>query len=77
MICPICRQTEIVDRRTRVIFARDEFQLVVKNVPARICPSCDEAYVGEDVVVKLLQDADKMSKAGILENVIEYKDNGL
>jgi YgiT-type zinc finger domain-containing protein len=77
VICPICRQAEIVDRLISVAFARGEFRLAVNHVPARICPHCEEAYLGEDIVVKLLQDADEMSKAGILENVIEYNYNGL
>ena len=55
-----------------VNFERGEFRLVVNNVPARICPSCGEAYVDEEVAVKLLQDAEEMSKAGINDDVIEY-----
>ncbi len=72
MICLICRQAELVDGFTSVTFERREMRLVVKHVPARICPSCGEAYVEEDVAARLLQDAEAMSAAGELDSVIEY-----
>ena len=72
MICVICRQAEIVDGLTSVKFERGEMRLVVNNVPARICPRCEEAYVEEEVAAQLLRDAENTSKAGMLDNVIEY-----
>lgn len=72
MKCLICRQAEIVDGLTSVIFERGEMRLVVNSVPARVCPSCGEAYVDEEVAVRLLRDAKEMSRAGMMENVIEY-----
>lgn len=72
MICLICRQAETVDGLTTVRFERGEMRLVVNNVPARICPSCGEAYVDEDVAGKLLRDAEKMSEAGEMDDVIEF-----
>jgi YgiT-type zinc finger domain-containing protein len=62
MICLICRQAELVEDFTSVTFERGEMRLVMNNVPARLCPSCGEAYVAEDV-----------SAAGILDNIIDYK----
>ena len=73
MICLICRQAETVDGFTRVIFERDEMKLLVNNVPARVCPSCGEAFVDEDVAMQLLLDAERMSASGEMENEIEYK----
>ena len=72
MICLVCRQAETIDGLTSVNLERGEMRLVVNNVPARVCPSCEEAYVDEDVAMQLLQDAEKMSKVGTLDNVIEY-----
>jgi len=71
-MCLICRQAEIIDGLTSVNFERGEMRLVVNNVPARVCPRCGEAYVGAEVTMQLLQDAEEMSKAGILDGVIEY-----
>ena len=72
MICLICRQAETADGLTSVNFERGEMRLTVIRVPARVCPRCGEAYVQEDVAIRLLQEAKKMSEAGIREDVIEY-----
>jgi len=73
MICLICRQAETVDGLTSVHFERGQMRLVVKDIPARVCPSCGEAYMDEDVAVQLLRDAEAMSAAGEVDAVIEYK----
>jgi len=72
MICLICRQSETSNSLTSVSFERGEVRLVVNNVPARVCPNCDEAYVDEAVAAQLLRSVKKLSEAGILEDVIEY-----
>ena len=72
MICLICRQSETVNGLASVHFERGEMRLVVNNVPARVCPSCGEAYVEEQVAVSLLRSADAMSAAGEIQGVIEY-----
>jgi len=72
MICLICRQVETIDGLTSVTFERGELRLVVNSVPARICPSCGEAYVDEDIAVKLLLDAEDVSNSGKLDVVREF-----
>lgn len=72
MICLICRQAETVDGLTSVYFERREMRLVVNNVPARICPSCGDAYVDEQVAVSLLRGAEAMSAAGDVGGVIDF-----
>ena len=72
MICLICRQAETVDGLTSVHFERGEMRLVVNHVPVRVCPSCGEAYVEEQVAVSLLRGADEVSAAGEMDAVIEY-----
>jgi YgiT-type zinc finger domain-containing protein len=69
MICLICRQVEIVAGFVSVNFERGEMRLVVNAVPARICPSCGEQYVDEDVAVKLLRDAAEMFELGTMDKV--------
>ncbi len=73
MICLICRQVETLDGLTSVTFERGELRLVVNSVPARICPSCGEAYVDEKVAVQLLRDAKEISRAGTLDVILEFK----
>ena len=73
MICLICRQAETVDGLTSLHFERGEMRLVVNHVPARVCPSCGEAYVEEQVAVSLLREAEAMSAAGELDGVRDYQ----
>ncbi|MGZ9234927.1 MAG: type II toxin-antitoxin system MqsA family antitoxin [Anaerolineales bacterium] len=72
MICVICRQTETTEGITSVKFERDELRLVINKVPARICPSCGEAYVDEKVATQLLALAAELSRAGIVDISSEY-----
>ena len=43
MICLMCKKAEPLPGLTRVTFERGEFSLVVKNVPALICPGIGSA----------------------------------
>jgi YgiT-type zinc finger domain-containing protein len=73
MICLICRQADVISSLTSVTFERGEMRLLIDKVPASVCPSCGEAYVDEDVAVQLLQDAEEMSVAGVMDDVMEYR----
>ena len=64
-----------MDGLTSVHFERGEMRLVVNHVPARVCPSCGEAYVEEQVAVRLLRDAEAMSAAGEMDSVIDFQIN--
>ena len=72
MNCLICRQAELVDGFTSINFERGEIRFMINHVPARVCPSCGEAYVEEDVAVRLLRDAEATSAAGEMDIVTEY-----
>jgi len=70
MICLICRQAEIVNGLTAVHFEREEMNLKVTAVPARVCPNCGEAYVDEGVAAQLLTIAEEMSAQGMNGDLI-------
>ena len=72
MICLICRRAETIDGLTSVKFERGEMRLVIKSVPAHVCPSCGEAYVAENIATQLLQDAEEMSAMGEFESETEF-----
>jgi len=72
MNCLICRQAEIVDGFTSITLERDEFKLVINNVPAQVCPNCGEAIVDEDVTFRLLSLAEDVTNEGIFEDVCDY-----
>lgn len=52
--CLICKQDETRSGVTTVTLERDGSTLVIKGVPAQVCPNCGEAYVDEDVTDELL-----------------------
>lgn len=72
MICLICRKAQIVESFTTVEFERGEFKLVVNNVPARICPSCQESFVEEGVAARLLNMARQRFESGTLDTECKY-----
>ncbi|HSJ87612.1 MAG TPA: YgiT-type zinc finger protein [Anaerolineales bacterium] len=72
MNCLMCQQAEIIDGQVRVLLKRDEMQLTVNQVPAQVCLSCGEAYVEEDVAVRLLHGAETFSAAGEIDSSVEY-----
>ena len=72
MKCIICRQAEVIPGTTTVTRERGGLTLVVKDVPAQVCPNCGEAYLDEGVTAQLLQDAEVMVEAGTLVDVRRY-----
>jgi YgiT-type zinc finger domain-containing protein len=72
MICIICSHAETVEGSTLVSFARGEFRLLVNRVPARICPSCGEAFVDEVIAKQVLQIAKQTYECGVLDTQCEY-----
>jgi YgiT-type zinc finger domain-containing protein len=72
MNCLICRQAHTTDGFTSILFERGELKLVVHRVPARVCPHCGEAYVDEDIALRLLQTAEDRAASGDLNHEEEY-----
>jgi YgiT-type zinc finger domain-containing protein len=72
MNCLICRQAEIVHGFTSITFEREEFRLLIRNVPAQICRNCGESIVDEDVALRLLSIAEDAIHEGIMEDTREY-----
>ena len=54
MKCIICRQAETQPGITTVTLERGGLIMVVKGVPARVCPTCGEEHVEEQVTARLL-----------------------
>ena len=61
MRCVICEQAEVKPGYTTVRLERGAVTLVFKNVPARICPNCGEAFVDEAVTARLLNEAETIA----------------
>ena len=72
MNCIICRQSELIEGFTSIPFERDEFRLLMRNVPAHVCPNCGEAIVDEEVAIRLLEKAESIFEQGLMEGADEY-----
>jgi YgiT-type zinc finger domain-containing protein len=72
MICILCKQGTARSGQTTVTLERQDLHLVVKNVPALICPICGEAYTDEETAAQLLALAEDMRSAGLEADVIVY-----
>jgi hypothetical protein len=46
--------------------------LVIKNVPARVCENCGEAYVDEKVTDELLEQAEELVQTGTQVEIRQY-----
>ena len=72
MKCVVCKQADVRPGHTTVTLERDGLTLVVKNVPAQVCPNCGEAYVDEAVTSRLLRDAEDTARAGAEVDIRQY-----
>lgn len=54
MMCVICKHGETRTGTTTVTLERDTTTLVIKDVPARVCANCGEAYFDADTTDALL-----------------------
>ncbi len=72
MRCLICKQDETRPGVTTITLERDGLTLVVKEVPAQVCPNCGEAYADEDAAAQLLKTAEQMVRVGTLVDVRQY-----
>jgi YgiT-type zinc finger domain-containing protein len=73
MKCLMCKNETTVVGTTTVMFERDGMTLVVKNVPAQVCPNCGEAYVDEDTSARLLKSAETAAREGVQVEVRDYQ----
>ena len=72
MRCVICKQGDTAVLTTTVTLERGDTVLVIRDVPADVCTNCGEAYVGEDVAVRLLEDVEAAVRDGIEIDIRRY-----
>jgi YgiT-type zinc finger domain-containing protein len=72
MECVIGKRGETRPGTPTVTVKRNFTVLVIKGVPADICATCGEEYVGETTTAYLLRTAEEVSRAGVEVDVREY-----
>ena len=68
----ICKKAETVPGTTTVMLERGGLTLVIKNVPAKVCSNCGEAYVDERTTEQMLSTAEQMAASGALVDIRQY-----
>jgi YgiT-type zinc finger domain-containing protein len=68
----ICKKAETVPGTTTVMLERGGLTLVIKNVPAKVCSNCGEAYVDERTTEQMLFTAEQMAASGALVDIRQY-----
>lgn len=71
MKCLICKQAETYPGVTTVTLERNGLTLVLKDVPAQVCPNCGEVYADEDATAELLESAEEMAQIGTLKQNLD------
>ena len=72
MKCVICKNGEVTSGTTTVTLERGATTLVVKGVPARVCPTCGEEYVDEVTARGLLETAEAAARTGVQVEVRQF-----
>lgn len=72
MKCVVCKQAETRPGKATVTLERAGVTLVVKGVPAMVCPNCGEEYVDEVTTRRLLQSAEAAARSGVQVDIREY-----
>jgi YgiT-type zinc finger domain-containing protein len=72
MTCVICKQGKTQRGKTTVMLERQGMTLVFKEVPARVCANCGEAYVEDSLSAGLLKAAEDAARAGVQVDVREF-----
>jgi YgiT-type zinc finger domain-containing protein len=72
MKCAICKHGETALGEATVTLQRGESTIVLKNVPADVCPNCGEYYLSETTTERVLEKAEDAVRKGALIEVLRY-----
>ena len=73
MKCIMCKHGNVIDGTTTVTLERHNTTIVFKDVPARICENCGEAYIDDSVSTGLLNHAEKIAEQGTEVDIRHYQ----
>ena len=70
--CTFCKSGRLRPGHTTMTLERGTMTVVIKQVPARVCDTCGEAYLEEEVVEQLFREADEAVARGAEVEVRHY-----
>ena len=71
-ICLICKTGRPAPGQTTVTLQRGDSTIIVKAVPADVCPNCGEYYLADDVSAKVLEQAEAAVRSGAEVEIRSY-----
>lgn len=72
MTCVICKGGEVKPGRTTLTVERGALTLVIKDIPARVCGNCGEAYFDEATTAQIEVIVEKAESSGVQVAVQAY-----
>jgi YgiT-type zinc finger domain-containing protein len=72
MICLVCRKADLLEGLVSMDMERGEFKTVIKLVPAQVCPACGEAYLDEEVAIRILSQVEALAHEGMSDVFQDY-----
>lgn len=72
MTCVICKGGEAKPGRTTLTVERGALTLVIKDIPARVCGNCGEAYFDEATTAQIEVIVEKAESSGVQVAVQAY-----
>jgi len=72
LTCVVCKVGAVTPGRTSLTIERGKMTLVLKEIPARVCAKCGEAYFDEETTRRIEAIADQVERAGIRVAIQEY-----
>lgn len=71
--CVLCHGGTLSEGTTTETFTRGDQVIVIKDVPARICSQCGEAYTSSEVTAEVLREARQALSEGLEVAVRRYQ----
>lgn len=72
MTCVYCKRGEPVSGTTSMTYERGDAVVVIRKIPALVCPKCGEAYFDEVTSTRLDGIVDEAFRAGAQIELREY-----
>ena len=73
MNCSICGTASLSEGHVTLTFERSGTTVVVKGVPALVCPNCGEEHVSDDIAARALETAEHAAGRGSEVAVLHYR----
>ena len=70
--CVVCKSGEVRTGTTTLTVERGKMTVVLKEIPARVCDSCGEAYFDEMTTVRIETIVEQLQRSGVEVAVQEF-----